>query len=90
MDKMVNRYIKKFEKICGEEKSYLVLLKYNFVHEAIDKILSKGEVVETFHGMMFKIKYRDKEMSVFRSGRIIFKGVEDSEELKKLLDDLLA
>lgn len=87
---MVNRYIKKFEKICGEENSYIVLLKYNFVHEAIDKILSKGEVVEAYHGMMFKIRYRGKEMSVFRSGRIIFKGVENSEELKKLLDGLLS
>ena len=90
MAKIANQYIKKFEKICGEDKSYIVLLKYNFVHEAINKILSKGEVIESFHGIMFKIKYRDKEMSVFRSGRIIFKGVEDSEELKKLLDELLA
>lgn len=87
---MANRYIKKVERICGEEKSYIVLLKYNFAHEAINKIISKGEVVEKFYGMMFKVKYRDIEMSIFRSGRIILKGVENTEELKKLLDEILA
>lgn len=80
----------RIEEACGEEKDVIVILKYTKKDEALQKIVGKLEVKQTFSGIMTKGKYKDIEISVYTTGKLLIKGLRGKEEAEELLEELLA
>ena len=81
----------RIEEACGEgeEKDFIVILKYAKREEAMEKILEKCKVERTLSGVLTKGRYKDKEVSVFRTGKLIIKGLEERREAEEILEELL-
>ena len=87
---MIDKYISRVEEVCGEEKGYIVLLKRKYRDEIIENILSKGRVVKSISNILMNVEYEGKSVDVFRTGKLVFKGIESRSELENMLSKLLA
>jgi len=87
---LLNKYVSRIEEACGEGRDFIVILKYAQRDEAIKKILEKCIAQQTVLGVLIKGKYKGKEISVFRSGKLILKGIKDRNEAESILQELLA
>ncbi len=83
-------YIAKIEKLCGAKRDYVILLKYGAKDEAIKKILDRVDELMLKTGVMKKARHRGREIRVFATGKLIIKDVEDEEEVKSILEELLS
>lgn len=79
----------RIEEPCGKEKNFVVILKYAKREEAMKKILDKCEIERTISGILIKGRYKGREVSVFRTGKLIIKGSEDMGEVEGVLEELL-
>ncbi len=82
----------RIEEACGKgetEKDFIVILKYAKTGEAIRKILGKCSVERTLSGVLTQCRYRDKEISIFRTGKLIMKGLKEKREAEEVLEELL-
>ena len=86
---MLNEYVSRIEEACGGEKDFVVILKYGKKDEAMKKILEKCTVTQTLSGVMIKGTYKDKEISVFRTGKVIIKGLKEKNEAEQMVQELL-
>ena len=82
----------RIEEACvgGKEKDFIVILKYAKRDEVIEKILEKCKIEQTLLGVLTKCRYKGKEFSVFRTGKLILKRLEERSEVEKILEELLA
>ncbi len=87
---MLSEYVSRIEEACGVEKDFIVMLKYAKKDEAMKKILEKCAVKQTLSGVLITGTYKDKEISVFRTGKVIIKGLKEKEEAEQLIQELLA
>ena len=87
---MLNEYVSRIEEACGGEKDFVVILKYAKKDEAMKKILEKCAVKQTLSGVLIKGTYKDKEISVFRTGKVIIKGLKEKTEAEQIMEELLA
>ena len=87
---MLNEYVSRIEEACGEQKDFIVILKYAKRKEAMKRILEKCEIGSTLSGVLTKGRYKDKELSVFRTGKLILKGLKERKEAEEILQELLA
>lgn len=71
-------------------KGYIVLLKRKYRDEIIENILSKGRVVKSISNILMNVEYEGKSVNVFRTGKLVFKGIESRSELENMLSKLLA
>ena len=85
----LNKYLSSVEKLCGEENSYMVRLKYSFKDICVDKILDKVDASNLRSPYLTIAKYKDIEISIFKSGILIFRGIDDKGKLNLLLEELL-
>jgi hypothetical protein len=86
----LNDYVSQIEEACGEEGDYVIILRYIKRREAMDKILSRCKVERTVSGVMVKASYKGRELSLFTTGKILLKGIEEREEVERLLEELLS
>ena len=86
---MLSEYVSRIEEACGAEKDFVVILKYAKKDEAIKKILEKCVVTQTLAGVMIKGTYKNKEISVFRTGKVIIKGLKEKTEAEQMIQELL-
>jgi len=88
---LLEEYVSRIEEACvgGEEKDFIVILKYAKRDEVIEKILEKCKIEQTLLGILTKCRYKDKEFSVFRTGKLILKRLEERSEAEKILKELL-
>ena len=87
---LLNEYVGRIEETCGEDRDFIVILKYAKREEAIERVLEKCEIERTFSGVMTQGKYKDKGISIFASGKLIIKGLKGKEEAEEILEELLA
>ena len=87
---LLNEYVGRIEETCGEDRDFIVILKYAKREEAIKRVLEKCEIGRTFSGVMTQGKYKDKGISIFASGKLIIKGLKGKEEAEEILEELLA
>ncbi len=87
---MLNKYVSRVEETCGEERDFVVILKYAKREEAMKRILSKCKIERTLSGVLQKGRYKNKEISVFISGKLILKGLKEKEDAEELLEEILA
>lgn len=88
--KILGKYVSRLEEACGEGHDFIVILKYAKRKEAIKRILEKANVERALSGVLTKAKYKDKEISVFITGKLILKGLEGRETAEKILEELLS
>jgi hypothetical protein len=82
-------FVSRIEEACGGQKDFIVILKYAKREEAIKKILGKCGVEGTFLGIFTKGRYKGRELSVFRTGKLIIKGLKEKKEAEEILEELL-
>jgi ribonuclease HIII len=85
----LDRYIARIEESCGEEKDFVVILKYDKREEAMKKILEKGKLVKSYSEILFDIAYKDTTFRAYKTGKMIFKKMKSKEEVETILKELL-
>lgn len=83
-------YISRMDEACGEGRDFIIILRSGKREEAIRKVLNRLEQERVLSGVMTKGKYKDRDLSVFVTGKIMLKGLNGEEEAKKLLTELLS
>lgn len=87
---MLKEYVSRIEEACGEGRDFIVILKYAKREEAVRRILEKCRIERTFSKVMMMGKYKNKEISVFITGKLILKGLKGRKEAEEILEELLA
>ena len=87
---MLTEYVSRIEEACGEGQDFVIILKHAKKEEAIKKILEKCKIERVFSRVMMKGKCKDKDISVFITGKLIIKGLTGRKEVEEILEELLA
>ena len=87
---LLKEYVSRVEEACGEGRDFIVILKYAKREEAVKKILDKFKIERAFSKVMMMGKYKDKDISVFITGKLIIKGLKGRKEAEEILEELLA
>jgi ribonuclease HIII len=82
-------YVARIEGTCGEEKDVIVVFKYDKKDEAIAQILKKAKLKNTIAGIIFELTFQDTSFRLYSSGKAIFRGIKNKQELNNLLANLL-
>ena len=83
-------YIARIEETCGEEKDFVVVLKYDTLSEAMNKILQKATLIHSVSNIIFDLKFKNASFRLYKNGKIIFKKLKDKKEVETLLKNLLS
>ncbi|MGB9959423.1 MAG: hypothetical protein ACPLKQ_02745 [Candidatus Bathyarchaeales archaeon] len=86
---VVEDYVSNIEETCGEEKHFIVFLKYEKKDEALAKILAKTKVERSISSIIFELNFKGVPIRVYSSGKMLFRGVKDKTTLKNILSELL-
>jgi len=86
---LLKEYVSRIEEACGEGRDFIVILKYAKREEAVRRILEKCKIERTFSKVMMMGKYKNKEISVFITGKLILKGLKGKKEAEEILEELL-
>jgi hypothetical protein len=88
----MTKYVSRIEEACGEgeRKDFIIILKHAKRDEAMEKILKKLKVERVFSGVLTTGRYREKEVSIFRNGKVVIKGLWKRLEAEEIFRDLLA
>jgi len=79
-------YIRKIEKLCGEKKGFMVLFKDEYSEEAVSKLYKVFNISRV--RPLVRVRKDSLEINIFKTGKIIIKGLEDEDELWSTLDEL--
>ncbi|HUJ84829.1 MAG TPA: hypothetical protein VLV84_04415 [Candidatus Acidoferrales bacterium] len=82
-------YVARVEGTCGAEKDVIVFFKYEKKDEIISNILKKVTVNNKIAGIIFELTFENFSFRLYTSGKAIFRGVKNREELNALLSKLL-
>ena len=85
----IDDYVSRIEGTCGAESDVIVVLKYEKKDEAISNILKKATLKNTIAGIIFELTFQDMSFRLYSSGKAIFRGVKNKQELNELLAKLL-
>jgi TATA-box binding protein (TBP) (component of TFIID and TFIIIB) len=86
----MENYVKQVVKACGKEADYIVILKMEKVGEAMEKLRSKLKEVIDFGGLYMKGVFNGTELNIFRNGKMLVRGVEGEEDLKRILNKIFS
>jgi ribonuclease HIII len=85
----IDDYVSRIEGTCGAESDVIIVLKYEKKDEAIANILKKATLKNTIAGIIFELSFQDMSFRLYSSGKAIFRGVKNKQELNELLAKLL-
>ncbi len=85
----VEDYVARIEGTCGAEKDLIVIFKYEKRDEAISRILKKAQLKNSLSGIIFELNFQDVSFRVYKSGKAIFRGIKNREQLNEILAGLL-
>ena len=85
----VDDYVSRIEGTCGAESDVIVVFKYEKKDEAIANILKKATLKNKIAGIIFELTFQGASFRVYASGKAIFRGVKNKQELNQLLANLL-
>jgi len=86
----VEDYVARIEGTCGKEKDVIVIFKYDKRDEVVKKILEKAVTKRSIAGIVSELTYKDFSFRLYGSGKAIFRGLKDKDELNAILSELLA
>jgi len=81
--------VNRIEEACGEEKDIVVLFKHNKREEAIKKVLSKIKLEKSISNILFSGEFKNKKVNLFKTGKLIIKGIHKKQEIEEFLKELL-
>ena len=87
---MLKEYVSKIDEACGEGKEFIITLKYSKRDEVLKSSLQKCSVKQDLSGILTKGIYKDKEISIFRTGKLVIKEFNGRKEVESFLEDLLS
>jgi ribonuclease HIII len=85
----VEDYVARIEGTCGAENDLIVIFKYEKKDEVINNILKKAQLKSSLAGVIFELTFQGISFRVYKSGKAIFRGIENKEQMNKLLADLI-
>jgi hypothetical protein len=85
----VDDYVSRIEGTCGAESDVIVVFKYEKKDEAIANILKKATLKNKIAGIIFELTFQGQSFRVYSTGKAIFRGVKNKQELNQLLVNLL-
>ena len=85
---MLEDYVSKLDDVCGVGMDFIVTLKPQTREEALNKVLTKCRVVQNRSGILTKGHYKDKEVSIFRTGTLMIREFSGREEAQRFLEEL--
>ena len=85
----VDVFVSRIEETCGEDKQFIVVLKYDLLKKAMVKILDKARVEKSISQVIFDLDYDGTTFRLYSSGKMIFRNVESEEKLNKILEEML-
>jgi len=85
---LLQEYVGRIYKACGEGQDVIVILKHAKQKEAVRKILEKCNVERTISGALTTGTYKGKEFSLSMTGKLILKGIEAESEAEEILEEL--
>ena len=85
----IDYYVARIEGTCGAEKDVIVVFKYEKKDEAIANILKKATLKNKIAGIIFELTFQGASFRVYSSGKAIFRGIKNKQELNQLLANLL-
>lgn len=86
---LLEGYVSKIDDVCGDGKEFIVTLNYDKKEESFEKILKKCHVKQRLSGILIKAEYGDKDVSIFKTGKLLISGFDGVEEAEKFLEELL-
>ena len=85
----VEDYVSRIEGTCGAESDVIVIFKYEKKDEALANILKKATLKNKIAGIIFELTFKDQSFRVYSTGKAIFRGVKNKQELNQILAELL-
>ena len=85
----VDDYVSRTEGTCGKEKDVIVTFKYEKRDEAVKKIREKAALKKSLAGIIFELEFKNHSFRLYSSGKVIFRGLANKDELNALLSALL-
>jgi ribonuclease HIII len=85
----IDDYVARVEGTCGAEKDVIVFFKYEKKDEAIANILKRATLKTKIAGIIFELTFQNQSFRLYSSGKAIFRGVKNKEELNSVLSSLL-
>jgi TATA-box binding protein (TBP) (component of TFIID and TFIIIB) len=85
----VDDYIARIEGTCGKEKDVIVTFKYEKRDEVVKKIMERARLKKSLAGIIFELEFKNYSFRLYSSGKVILRGLENKEELNRLLSGLL-
>ncbi|MBC7130018.1 hypothetical protein H5T51_02205 [Candidatus Bathyarchaeota archaeon] len=82
-------YVSRIEETCGEERHFIVFLKYERSKEAIDKILKRAKLERSISNIIYELNFDGISLRVYSSGKILVKNIKEKDVLLKALSKLL-
>ena len=85
---LLEQYVNKIDDLCGDGKEFIVTLNDSKKNEAIERILKKFHLKQNLSDILTKGKYKGKEVSIFKTGKIVMRDFKGKEEAKRFLEEL--
>ncbi|MCL2135568.1 MAG: hypothetical protein FWH37_08535 [Candidatus Bathyarchaeota archaeon] len=85
----IDDYITRIEGTCGAENDIIVVIKFDKTNQALEKILKKATLKNSIAGMIYDLTFQEYSFRFYASGKIIFKGIKNKQDLNTLLTALL-
>lgn len=85
----IEDYVARIEETCGEEKDFIVILKYDKKEEAINKILKKAKIEKSISSIIFELSFKGVSFRLYGTGKAIFRNIKEKSVLLSVLTDLL-
>lgn len=81
-------YVKKFDDVCGVGRDFIVTLNPQTREDALNKVLTKCRVDQNRSSIVTKGHYKNKEVSIFRTGRLLIREFSGREDAQRFLEEL--
>jgi len=85
----VEDYVSRIEGTCGKEKDVIVIFKYERRDEAVKKMLERATLKKSFAGIIFEMMFKNYSFRLYGSGKAIFRGFKNKEELNAVISELV-
>jgi TATA-box binding protein (TBP) (component of TFIID and TFIIIB) len=85
----VGDYVARIEGTCGAESDVIVVLKFDKKDQALANIQKKATLKSQVAGMIYDFTFQEHSFRFYASGKIIFRGIKNKQELQSLLAKLL-
>ena len=86
---LLREYVSRMDEACGEGREFIVTLKYSKRAEVMKRVLQKCVIKQNFSGILIKGKFKEKEVSIFKTGKFVIREFQGRTEAESFLEDLI-